>query len=142
MNLHQSNTLVLIISRNFYVVNTHSITGFVLDNVRQFWIQDNHFLSQVESSRWLHTVSACLGKATKAAAFLQDNVTVVLQEADGRDLSCVISSLTQLLVDVHFRSILGFQTLLQKEWVAMGHPFCSRLGHILNSEIQQVTKKN
>lgn len=83
-------------------------------------------------------MSACLTKAAKAAAFLQDNVTVVLQEADGRDLSCVISSLTQLLVDMHFRSILGFETLLQKEWVAMGHPFCSRLGHILNSDVQQV----
>ncbi|XP_026289690.1 myotubularin-related protein 10-A isoform X2 [Frankliniella occidentalis] len=107
------------------------------DNVRQFWIQDNHFLSQVESSKWLTTVSACLTKAAKAATFLQDNITVVLQEADGRDMSCLISSLTQLLVDAHFRTILGFQTLLQKEWIAMGHPFCSRLGHILNPEVQQ-----
>lgn len=107
------------------------------DNVRQFWVQDNHFLSQVENSRWLHTVSACIGKANKAAEFLKDNVTVVLQEADGRDMSCLVSSLTQLLIDPHFRTILGFQTLLQKDWIAMGHPFSSRLGHILNSDMQQ-----
>ncbi|KAJ1532085.1 hypothetical protein ONE63_000714 [Megalurothrips usitatus] len=106
-------------------------------DVRQFWIQDNHFLSQVENSKWLSTVSACLMKAAKAAAFLQENVTVVLQEADGRDMSCLISALTQLLLDGHFRSLSGFQTLIQKEWVAMGHPFCSRLGHISNTEIQQ-----
>ncbi|KAL6256583.1 hypothetical protein P5V15_012694 [Pogonomyrmex californicus] len=53
-----------------------------------------------------------------------------------RDLCCVISSLAQLLLDYHFRTITGFQSLLQKEWVAGGHPFCDRLGHIVkaNSE--------
>lgn len=92
----------------------------------------------MENSRWLHTISACIGKANKAAAFLKENVTVVLQEADGRDMSCLVSSLTQLIVDPYFRTILGFQTLLQKDWIAMGHPFSSRLGHILNADVQQV----
>lgn len=30
------------------------------------------------------------------------------------------------MMDPHFRSITGFQSLVQKEWVAMGHPFTSR----------------
>lgn len=52
-----------------------------------------------------------------------------LLERDGRDLCCVISSLAQLMIDSHFRSIVGLQTLIQKEWVVMGHKFCTRLGH-------------
>lgn len=47
-------------------------------------------------------------------------------EEEGRDLSCVVSSLAQLMMDPYFRSVPGFQCLLQKEWVAMGHPFTSR----------------
>ena len=39
---------------------------------------------------------------------------------------CVVSSLAQLMMDPHFRSISGFQALVQKEWVAMGHPFTTR----------------
>ena len=57
----------------------------------------------------------------------------LVPEDDGRDLSCVVSSLAQLMVDPHFRSIPGFEALLQKEWVAMGHPFTTRHGLIKES---------
>lgn len=58
--------------------------------------------------------------------------TVVLQEISGRDMCSVISSLVQLLLDNSFRTITGFQTLIQKEWVNLGHPFSDRIGHIYN----------
>ncbi|CAG9791071.1 unnamed protein product [Diatraea saccharalis] len=65
--------------------------------------------------------------ATDAAEHLSNNVTVVLQEGDGVDYCAVVSSLTQLMLDPHFRTISGFQSLIQKEWVALGHPFCDSL---------------
>lgn len=55
-------------------------------------------------------------------------------ETDGRDMCCVISSLTVLLLDPYFRTLNGFQSLIQKEWVIMGHPFCTRLRHIYTNE--------
>lgn len=54
---------------------------------------------------------------------MQSGETVVLQENDGRDMCCVISSLIQIILDPHYRTLIGFQTLIQKEWVALGHPF-------------------
>lgn len=63
---------------------------------------------------------------------------MTLLEGAGRDLCCVISSLVQLLLDSHFRTITGFQSLLQKEWVAGGHPFCDRLGHIVKTNSEKV----
>lgn len=53
-------------------------------------------------------------------------------------MCCIISSLAQLLLDHHFRTIAGFQSLLQKEWVAGGHPFCDRLGHIVKTNSEKV----
>lgn len=47
-------------------------------------------------------------------------------EGDGVDYCAVVSCLTQLLVDPYFRTISGFQSLIQKEWIALGHPFCDR----------------
>ncbi|EFN85801.1 myotubularin-related protein 10-B isoform X1 [Harpegnathos saltator] len=106
------------------------------ENIRQFWVQDNNFYSLLENTKWLKYISYCLQKAADVCDRLNLGYSVILQEGAGRDLCCVISSLVQLLLDPHFRTITGFQSLLQKEWVAGGHPFCDRLGHIVktNSE--------
>nr|XP_018912403.1 PREDICTED: myotubularin-related protein 10-B [Bemisia tabaci] len=109
----------------------------VADNEKHFWEQDSQFYSSLESTRWLHYVGNCLLKAVNAASNLAKDITVVLQESDGRDISCVIASLTQIIMDPYFRTINGFQSLVQKEWVSMGHPFCIRLGHIYKSNTQQ-----
>ncbi|XP_045775855.1 myotubularin-related protein 10-A isoform X1 [Maniola jurtina] len=93
-----------------------------------FWIQDSQYYSILESSRWLRYVANCIAFADDAASHLANNQTVVLQEGDGVDYSAVVSCLTQLLLDDHFRTIAGFQSLVQKEWVALGHPFCDRFG--------------
>lgn len=51
----------------------------VIESLRQFWTQDNHFFSLLEGSRWLHIISVCLRKATEAAEAIQRDETVVLQ---------------------------------------------------------------
>ncbi|KAK7574342.1 hypothetical protein V9T40_011533 [Parthenolecanium corni] len=106
----------------------------VPDSSRQFWVQDNHFFTLLENCKWLLYVSTCLIKSAEAADLLHKDVSVVLQETDGRDMCCVISSLTVLLLDPYFRTLNGFQSLIQKEWVIMGHPFCTRLRHIYTNE--------
>nr|XP_053653598.1 myotubularin-related protein 10-B-like [Cherax quadricarinatus] len=58
-------------------------------------------------------------------------------KSEGRDLGAVISSLVQLLLDPHVRTIRGFHCLVQKEWVALGHPFSTRLGHTRNQIEEQ-----
>ncbi|XP_054016584.1 myotubularin-related protein 10-B isoform X1 [Hylaeus anthracinus] len=100
------------------------------ENIRQFWLQDNNFYSLVENTKWLKCVSYCLEKAVKACEKLDEGKSVILQEGAGTDICCIVSSLVQLLLDPYFRTINGFQSLMQKEWVAGGHPFCDRLGHI------------
>ncbi|NXY65324.1 MTMRB protein, partial [Callaeas wilsoni] len=49
-------------------------------------------------------------------------------EPSDRDLNCLLASLVQLLGDPYARSLPGFQSLVQREWVAAGHPFPRRLG--------------
>jgi myotubularin-related protein 10/11/12 len=61
---------------------------------------------------------------------------VVGAESDGRDLCAIVSSLVQLLCDPSTRTIVGFQSLVQKEWIALGHPFCSRLGLVAVTAIE------
>ncbi|XP_059062230.1 myotubularin-related protein 10-B [Achroia grisella] len=96
--------------------------------IRNFWEQDSKYYLILDSSRWLRYVAYCLAFADDAAKNLANNVTVVLIEGEGVDYCAVVSSLTQLLVDPHYRTISGFQSLIQKEWIALGHPFCDRFG--------------
>ncbi|KAF6208276.1 hypothetical protein GE061_016730 [Apolygus lucorum] len=109
----------------------------VTEDLKQFWVQDQHFWGHIENSKWLLYVSNVLQKSLIAAQRLYDDKTVVVQEYDGRDLCCVVASLTQLLLDPHYRTIVGFQSLVQREWVSMGHPFCSRLSLVYSSDNQQ-----
>ncbi|KAG7210302.1 hypothetical protein KM043_011844 [Ampulex compressa] len=107
------------------------------ENIRQFWMQDNNFYSLLESTKWLKYISYCLQKAAEAYDCFNMGLSVILQEGAGRDMCCVISSLVQLLLDPYFRTITGFQSLLQKEWVAGGHPFCDRLCHIVKADSEK-----
>ncbi|XP_041980378.1 myotubularin-related protein 10-B [Aricia agestis] len=93
-----------------------------------FWMQDSQYYSILDSSGWLRYVACCIALADEAAAHLANNETVVLQEGDGVDYCAVVSSLTQLMLDDHCRTIDGFQALIQKEWIALGHPFADRFG--------------
>ncbi|XP_050076191.1 myotubularin-related protein 10-B [Anopheles maculipalpis] len=107
------------------------------DSDQQFMAQDGRFYTLLEKSYWLLYVSLCLKHSNIAAKLLREGQTVVLQEINGRDMSCVISSLVQLLMDSSYRTIQGFQNLIQKEWVILGHPFSDRLGHVSTVKITE-----
>ncbi|XP_051629997.1 myotubularin-related protein 11 isoform X3 [Manacus candei] len=92
-------------------------------------VVEEKWLSALEGTRWLDHVRTCLRKAVEVVSLLVGRrCSVVLQEPSDRDLNCLLASLVQLLGDPHARSLPGFQSLVQREWVAAGHPFPRRLG--------------
>uniref|UniRef100_A0A8C5QZX2 Myotubularin related protein 11 n=1 Tax=Leptobrachium leishanense TaxID=445787 RepID=A0A8C5QZX2_9ANUR len=89
---------------------------------------DEKWLSSIESCRWLDHVRTCLKKACDVSLLLADSsLSVVLQEAEDRDMNCLMTSLVQVMSDPHARTLSGFQSLVQKEWVSAGHPFQQRI---------------
>ncbi|NXV22422.1 MTMRB protein, partial [Cepphus grylle] len=64
-------------------------------------------------------------------------VPVPPPEPSDRDLNCLLASLVQLLGDPRARSLPGFQSLVQREWVAAGHPFPRRLGLLQRDSPQE-----
>lgn len=59
-----------------------------------------------------------------------DEQPVLVRENSGLDFVFVVASLAQLILDPYYRTIRGFQTLIQKMWVLGGHPFLQRCGHL------------
>ncbi|CAG0882224.1 unnamed protein product [Cyprideis torosa] len=96
---------------------------------KEFQDLDNRFYSDLHSTSWLQLVSRCLTVAYLAAWNIQNGKsTVILTEEKAVDFAPLVASLTQLLLDRSSRTIQGFQSLIQKEWVSLGHPFRDRYG--------------
>ncbi|CAH2326810.1 Hypothetical predicted protein [Pelobates cultripes] len=91
-------------------------------------VSDEKWFSNLDSTHWLDHVRICLKKACDISLLLCDRrLSVVLQEPDDRDMNCVMTSLVQVISDPHARTLSGFQSLVQKEWVSAGHPFMQRI---------------
>ncbi|XP_051678215.1 myotubularin-related protein 10 isoform X2 [Oryctolagus cuniculus] len=96
---------------------------------------EEKWLSSLESTRWLEYVRAFLKHSAELVYMLESkHLSVVLQEEEGRDLSCSVASLVQVMLDPYFRTITGFQSLIQKEWVMSGYQFLDRCNHLKRSE--------
>ena len=65
-----------------------------------------------------------------ANTLLIDKRSVIVHDLTGRDLALLIASLVQILIDPYYRTVMGLQYLIQKDWVVKGHPFCKRFGVI------------
>uniref|UniRef100_A0A8C7I6U2 Myotubularin related protein 11 n=1 Tax=Oncorhynchus kisutch TaxID=8019 RepID=A0A8C7I6U2_ONCKI len=101
-------------------------------------VPDDKWLSTLESTHWLDYTRCCLRKAAEVACLLRGgHLTVVLQEAEDRDMTCVVSSLVQVMCDPHCRTRVGFQGLVQKEWVMAGHRFLSRINYHRDSDKEE-----
>ncbi|KAB0405623.1 hypothetical protein E2I00_010299, partial [Balaenoptera physalus] len=96
---------------------------------------EEKWLSSLENTRWLEYVRAFLKHSAELVYMLESKrLSVVLQEEEGRDLSCIVASLVQVMLDPYFRTITGFQSLIQKEWVMAGYPFLDRCNHLKRPE--------
>ncbi|KAM9586007.1 myotubularin-related protein 10 isoform 1-T1 [Trichechus inunguis] len=96
---------------------------------------EEKWLSSLESTRWLEYVRTFLKHSAELVYILErKHLSVILQEEEGRDLSCFVASLIQVMLDPYFRTVTGFQSLIQKEWVMAGYQFLDRCNHLKRSE--------
>ncbi|KAM9354507.1 myotubularin-related protein 9 isoform 2-T2 [Pholidichthys leucotaenia] len=90
----------------------------------------DRWLSKLENSKWLSHVQTALSTAGLLAECVErDGHSVLVHGSEGTDCSLLISTLAQLIMDPRCRTLEGFLTLLEREWVQAGHPFQQRCAH-------------
>ncbi|XP_028840682.1 phosphatidylinositol-3,5-bisphosphate 3-phosphatase MTMR2 isoform X3 [Denticeps clupeoides] len=93
-------------------------------------IEESHWLSNLESTHWLEHIKVILAGALRIADKVESGKTsVVVHCSDGWDRTAQLTSLAMLMLDSHYRTIRGFEVLVEKEWVSFGHRFQMRIGH-------------
>ncbi len=56
-------------------------------------------------------------------------MSVVVHGGEGLDSTLQVVSMVQVILDPDSRTIRGFESLIEREWVAGGHPFGVRCAH-------------
>uniref|UniRef100_A0A8C5ZRU6 phosphatidylinositol-3,5-bisphosphate 3-phosphatase n=1 Tax=Marmota marmota marmota TaxID=9994 RepID=A0A8C5ZRU6_MARMA len=94
-----------------------------------------NWLSALESTKWLHHLSVLLKLALLVVHAVDcDQRPVLVHCSDGWDRTPQIVALAKLLLDPYYRTIEGFQVLVEMEWLDFGHKFTDQCGHGENSD--------
>ncbi|XP_026173215.1 myotubularin isoform X2 [Mastacembelus armatus] len=123
---YQNAELIFLDIHNIHVMreSLKKLKDIVYPNV-----EESHWLSSLESTHWLEHVKLVLSGAIQVADKVSSGNSVVVHCSDGWDRTAQLTSLAMLMLDSHYRTLRGFQVLIEKEWISFGHKFASRIGH-------------
>ncbi|XP_073695711.1 phosphatidylinositol-3,5-bisphosphate 3-phosphatase MTMR3-like isoform X2 [Garra rufa] len=94
-----------------------------------------NWLSALEGTKWLQHLSLLLKASLLVVnAVDRDRRPVLVHCSDGWDRTPQIVALSKLLLDPFYRTIQGFQVLVETEWLDYGHKFADRCGHGENAD--------
>ncbi|KAK6760392.1 hypothetical protein RB195_021746 [Necator americanus] len=107
-----------------------------LCNDRQ--VSCDRFVSRLAQASWLQCVSDSLNCAANVAQCVHcegtPEVPVVVHGGEGTDTTLLATSLAQVILDPDARTIRGFESLIEREWICAGHPFQLRNAHSAYAE--------
>ncbi|KRX26689.1 Myotubularin-related protein 2 [Trichinella nelsoni] len=90
-----------------------------------------NWFTNLDETRWLeHIRVLILCGAARIVDKIENHATSVLVHcSDGWDRTSQLTSLAMLMLDPYYRTLKGFEVLIEKEWCSFGHKFAQRVGH-------------
>ncbi|KAI8801817.1 protein-tyrosine phosphatase-like protein [Cladochytrium replicatum] len=115
------------------IENIHVVRDSMSRLVDAIVSADNKLVSRKELDRsgWLKHVKTLVDSTyliVKSVDLMNNHVLVHC--SDGWDRTAQLCSLAAMCLDPFYRTIRGFEILVEKEWVSFGHKFCDRCGHL------------
>jgi len=99
------------------------------------------YLKAVDSSNWLRHLRSLVECGRFIAEAVQRGISCVVHCSDGWDRTAQTVSLAQLILDPYFRTVHGFEVLIEKDWLGFGHKFDDRCSHLGISGTDEASKE-
>jgi hypothetical protein len=104
---------------------------FFLESNVDFYKENdsNTFYSRLQNTKWLKNVSTLMGLTTRLldCVHIHQRNTFLEERKHNMDCSCLLASLLKICMNAKYRTIVGLENLIQKEWFLNGHMFAKRL---------------
>ncbi|KAK8844652.1 hypothetical protein IAR55_006499 [Kwoniella newhampshirensis] len=95
----------------------------------------------LRKSNWLRHISTILDGALIIVRNVHLNAShVLIHCSDGWDRTAQLSAVAQIALDPYYRTLEGFKVLIEKDWLAFGHKFLDRSGHLSSEKLFMVTE--
>jgi len=92
-------------------------------------IMSEKWLSELEKTEWLQYLAYILKGVNMVVESIRMGKNVLVHCSDGWDRTAQLTALSQLILDKYYRTIEGFEKLIEKDFIMFGHQFRFRLGH-------------
>jgi len=93
-------------------------------------VNDLFWSQLVEETKWLQLIRLILAASWQVAFHvLYNRLPVLVHCSHGWDRTSQAVCIAQILLDPYYRTRAGFCCLIEKDFLAFGHPFHTRCGH-------------
>ena len=91
-------------------------------------MNDKNFWSKIEQTLWLDFIMNLLKFSYEISEKVKNGCNVLIHCSDGWDRTPQLVTLSQILLDPYYRTLIGFAVLIEKDWLSFGHQFAKRSG--------------
>jgi myotubularin-related protein 1/2 len=95
--------------------------------------EDLKFHVSLAESQWYDFVFLILSGAVEIAKNLTKGINNLVHCSDGWDRTAQLCALSGIMLDPFYRTIEGFEILIEKDWIHFGHQFGVRLAQGMNN---------
>eukprot|EP00727_Mastigamoeba_balamuthi_P001270 m51a1_g1114 putative myotubularin-related protein 1 isoform x1 (1550) ;mRNA; f:151368-156862 len=89
---------------------------------------ESGWLRMLDGTGWMEHLQKMLRGAVRLSDLVVRGIPVMAHCSDGWDRTPKVIALAELLLDPYYRTLVGFEVLVEKEWMSFGHQFESRVG--------------
>lgn len=130
IDVHTKKTYALLYSQfNVHFLEFES-NEVIIKKLKQLHINNSIRISnQNIFTEWIDLLRRVLLNSAKIAILLKEGHCINLNHNMKCDIDYILSSISQLLIDGYYRTLIGIQVLIEKDWCYYGYEFASKISH-------------